>query len=215
MNAQKNMNCLRVTNEMMNMHACYLLLKPTDAEAFPDYYKKIKNPIDLSTIKQKLETFQYKTPEEWYEDMLTMFKNCIQYNARETVIGELATYGLYVFKKKAFELINPSIHEWTYQITKYRNKLDYLMTTAPSSVSRAIKSSTLPKPAIENHDDLAYNLSSLSSKTDICVMTQILAQYGVKVDGSKNETAFVELSSLPAAAIKVLSRYARERGFVD
>ncbi|KAI5530677.1 bromodomain family [Trichomonas vaginalis G3] len=197
------------------MHACYLFKEPTDPETFPDYLKKIKNPIDLSTIKQKLQQFEYTTIDGWYNDMILVFKNCILYNGRDTVIGELTAYAMTVFKKKCIFLICPNANEWSYRITKYRNKLDQLMQEAPKIVTKSLKNVSLPNVTIENHEDLAYNLSSLQSKTDVCVMSQILAQYDIKVDGSKQDTAFVELSNLPAAAIKVLTRYAQERGFVD
>jgi len=51
----------------------------TRAEA-PDYHQVIKQPMDLGTIKYKLNTIQYKNSEEFIEDLQLIFTNCYTYN---------------------------------------------------------------------------------------------------------------------------------------
>jgi len=51
----------------------------TRAEA-PDYHRVIKTPMDLGTMKYKLNTIQYKNSEEFIEDLQLMFTNCYTYN---------------------------------------------------------------------------------------------------------------------------------------
>lgn len=46
----------------------------------PDYFEKIKHPMDLSTIKQNLDTNKYKTPEQFKDDIMLMLNNCYTYN---------------------------------------------------------------------------------------------------------------------------------------
>ncbi|XP_060723812.1 bromodomain testis-specific protein isoform X6 [Tachysurus vachellii] len=55
---------------------------PVDAVQLnlPDYYKIIKNPMDLSTIKKRLENNYYWKALECVEDFNTMFTNCYVYN---------------------------------------------------------------------------------------------------------------------------------------
>lgn len=57
-------------------------LQPVDpiALGIPDYAEKIKHPMDISTIRKKLDSGAYKTPEEFHGDMLLMFNNCYAYN---------------------------------------------------------------------------------------------------------------------------------------
>ncbi|NXW54734.1 BRDT protein, partial [Eurystomus gularis] len=57
-------------------------LEPVDAAALklPDYYSIIKKPMDLSTIKKRLEHNYYKKAAECIEDFKTMFSNCYMYN---------------------------------------------------------------------------------------------------------------------------------------
>jgi len=52
----------------------WTLLKPKD------YYSIIKKPMDLSTIKKRLEHNYYTKAAECIEDFKTMFLNCYIYN---------------------------------------------------------------------------------------------------------------------------------------
>ncbi|XP_070279368.1 bromodomain testis-specific protein-like isoform X1 [Myotis yumanensis] len=56
--------------------------QPVDAVKLdlPDYYTIIKNPMDLSTIKKRLENKYYVEASECIEDFRTMFSNCYLYN---------------------------------------------------------------------------------------------------------------------------------------
>uniref|UniRef100_A0A663DRT6 Bromodomain testis-specific protein n=1 Tax=Aquila chrysaetos chrysaetos TaxID=223781 RepID=A0A663DRT6_AQUCH len=58
--------------------------QPVDAAALnlPDYYSIIKKPMDLSTIKKRLEHNYYTKAAECIEDFKTMFLNCYIYNKR-------------------------------------------------------------------------------------------------------------------------------------
>ncbi|TVK90589.1 Bromodomain testis-specific protein [Bagarius yarrelli] len=56
--------------------------KPVDAVQLnlPDYYTIIKNPMDMSTIKKRLENNYYWKAMECVQDFNTMFTNCYLYN---------------------------------------------------------------------------------------------------------------------------------------
>ncbi|KAM9324768.1 bromodomain testis-specific protein [Gastrophryne carolinensis] len=56
--------------------------QPVDAAKLnlPDYYQIIKNPMDLCTIKKRLEYNYYTKAMECMQDFNTMFTNCYIYN---------------------------------------------------------------------------------------------------------------------------------------
>ncbi|NXC85252.1 BRDT protein, partial [Cercotrichas coryphoeus] len=56
--------------------------QPVDAAGLnlPDYYTIIKKPMDLGTIKKRLEHNYYTKAAECIEDFKTMFWNCYMYN---------------------------------------------------------------------------------------------------------------------------------------
>lgn len=55
---------------------------PVDADKLnlPDYHKIIKQPMDLGTIKKRLENNYYWKVQEAIDDFQTMFDNCYVYN---------------------------------------------------------------------------------------------------------------------------------------
>lgn len=56
--------------------------QPVDAKTLnlPDYHRIIKQPMDLSTIKKRLENNYYYCAAEAIKDYQTMFSNCYVYN---------------------------------------------------------------------------------------------------------------------------------------
>lgn len=56
--------------------------QPVDAKKLnlPDYHKIIKQPMDLGTIKKRLENNYYWSSKECIKDFNTMFTNCYVYN---------------------------------------------------------------------------------------------------------------------------------------
>jgi len=83
----------------------YPFLAPVDAVALqiPDYYKIIKQPMDLGTIDQKLKEQQYTTADEFYADVKLVFKNCYKYNGMDSPVAKLAQQLERVFDKKWLE----------------------------------------------------------------------------------------------------------------
>ncbi|KAI4903257.1 hypothetical protein NFI96_024557 [Prochilodus magdalenae] len=71
-----------VVRALWRHHFSWPFRQPVDAVQLnlPDYYTIIKNPMDLSTIKKRLENNYYWKAMECIEDFNTMFTNCYVYN---------------------------------------------------------------------------------------------------------------------------------------
>jgi len=52
-----------------------------------DYYRIIKHPMDMGTIKKKLDSQQYSCAKECIDDFNLMFNNCYMYNQEKDVSG--------------------------------------------------------------------------------------------------------------------------------
>ncbi|XP_058557873.1 histone-lysine N-methyltransferase ASH1L isoform X6 [Neofelis nebulosa] len=52
-----------------------------------DYYEKISDPLDLSTVERRILTGHYKTVEAFDADMLKVFRNAEKYYGRKSPIG--------------------------------------------------------------------------------------------------------------------------------
>ncbi|KAJ2048033.1 hypothetical protein GGH13_009109, partial [Coemansia sp. S155-1] len=77
--------CLNITKEFMkkaNFNIAYPFLEPVDPVAMncPDYFTIIKDPMDLTTIKTRLERDEYMSPLQFESDMRLMLRNCYAYN---------------------------------------------------------------------------------------------------------------------------------------
>lgn len=59
-----------------------------DATIVPDYYKVIKKPMDLRTIKTKLEQNEYSEPRQVYADFQQIITNCSNFNPEGSVVRE-------------------------------------------------------------------------------------------------------------------------------
>lgn len=57
---------------------------PVDINEVPDYTEVVKHPMDLSTMKLKLQSGMYFTLGDMETDFNLMIKNCLDYNNRDT-----------------------------------------------------------------------------------------------------------------------------------
>ncbi|KAG8127274.1 hypothetical protein E2320_014200 [Naja naja] len=77
--------CNGILKELVSKkHAAYAwpFYKPVDASALGlhDYHEIIKHPMDLSSIKRKMENREYHDAQEFASDLRLMFSNCYKYN---------------------------------------------------------------------------------------------------------------------------------------
>ncbi|XP_076316448.1 bromodomain-containing protein 3-like isoform X2 [Tachypleus tridentatus] len=87
--------CSTILKEIFaKKHAGYAwpFYKPVDAQllGLHDYHKVIKQPMDLGTVKQKLDAREYKTPDEFAGDVRLIFTNCYKYNPADHDVVAMA-----------------------------------------------------------------------------------------------------------------------------
>ncbi|XP_072561285.1 bromodomain-containing protein 4 isoform X2 [Paramormyrops kingsleyae] len=87
--------CAGIIRDMLSKkHAAYAwpFYKPVDVESLGlhDYYDIIKHPMDLGTIKSKLDSRQYRDAQEFAADVRLMFSNCYKYNPPDHEVVSMA-----------------------------------------------------------------------------------------------------------------------------
>lgn len=70
--------------ELQNNAASWPFAQPVNKEEVPDYYEVVKEPMDLSTMEQKLEADKYSSMDEFVYDTKLIFYNCRSYNGEST-----------------------------------------------------------------------------------------------------------------------------------
>jgi len=95
-----------------------------------DYFQVIKQPMDLTSIRKRLENNVYRLLEDFQVDVLLVFDNAMAYNAHGSVVYKMAEgepissnfqYLLY-----SQYLLNPIIHTGTDLRKKFMKDLTYL-----------------------------------------------------------------------------------------
>ncbi|KAI4482722.1 hypothetical protein M0804_008575 [Polistes exclamans] len=177
--------------------------QPVDAKKLnlPDYHKIIKQPMDLGTIKKRLENTYYWCGRECIQDFNTMFTNCYVYNkpGEDVVVMAQALEKLFLSKvaqmpKEEVEL-DPPVPKGPKG--KKAGKVGGLvagMTTTgstgrgrPSSVAAAVTSSV--------PNSLAPSATSAGT-TGVIPMPPLGTQAPASVPGSTNTTTIPPPSSL-------------------
>ncbi|XP_039149359.1 nucleosome-remodeling factor subunit NURF301 isoform X2 [Drosophila simulans] len=71
--------------KQMQLHkSAWPFMEPVDPKEAPDYYKVIKEPMDLKRMEIKLESNTYTKLAEFIGDMTKIFDNCRYYNPKES-----------------------------------------------------------------------------------------------------------------------------------
>ena len=90
------------------MEACddaWPFLFPVNTKQFPTYKKIIKNPIDVATIKKRLESGVYKTRGDFCDDVKLIFTNCEIFNEDDSPVGKAGYAMKNLFDTRWLELI--------------------------------------------------------------------------------------------------------------
>ncbi|KAL3475025.1 hypothetical protein BJX99DRAFT_166650 [Aspergillus californicus] len=90
----------------MTEHSSAFLTRVNKRDA-PDYYAVIKHPMDLGTMTKKLKAIQYKSKQEFVDDLNLIWTNCLKYNTNQEHF--LRKHAIYM--KKETEKLVPLIPE--------------------------------------------------------------------------------------------------------
>uniref|UniRef100_A0A915NNP7 Bromo domain-containing protein n=1 Tax=Meloidogyne floridensis TaxID=298350 RepID=A0A915NNP7_9BILA len=152
--------CTKLLTELMISKKCkgfnWAFLEPVDVEGLKlfDYYDIIKDPIDLGTIRRKMDARQYVTPEEFKSDIMLMCDNCFTYNPEGQIVNKLGKQLLDYFNAR-WKHLPPEIKEEIHQ------QLPVLHKEEPKEQQPFIPSFKNVKPSISSS---IPSLSSQSSK---------------------------------------------------
>lgn len=100
-------NLRRILSLIQTHKQAWPFLSPVNPAEVPGYDKVIKEPMDLSTMEEKLERDQYTTPVEFVNDLKLIWDNCKRFNGVNTVYYKAAVK----LEKYMWALIN-EIPEW-------------------------------------------------------------------------------------------------------
>jgi hypothetical protein len=108
--AEIALRCYDVLNKLMKHKYGWIFNQPVDAIALKlwDYHRVVLKPMDLGTVKSKLDGHQYDSPEEFANDVRLTFSNAMLYNPQGHKIHEIADKLLHRFESN-WELIQMNL----------------------------------------------------------------------------------------------------------
>nr|XP_029481519.1 nucleosome-remodeling factor subunit BPTF-like isoform X7 [Oncorhynchus nerka] len=95
----------RILRSLQAHKMAWPFLEPVDPNDAPDYYGVIKEPMDLSTMEDKLQKRYYNKLTEFVADMTKVFDNCRYYNPNDSPFFQCAEVleSFFVQKLKGFK----------------------------------------------------------------------------------------------------------------
>ncbi|KAL7890863.1 hypothetical protein AOLI_G00003390 [Acnodon oligacanthus] len=95
----------RILRSLQAHKMAWPFLEPVDPEDAPDYYGVIKEPMDLSTMEERLLKHYYSKLTDYVADMTRIFDNCRYYNPSDSPFYQCAEVleTFFVQKLKAFK----------------------------------------------------------------------------------------------------------------
>ncbi|XP_051987787.1 nucleosome-remodeling factor subunit BPTF-like isoform X10 [Xyrauchen texanus] len=95
----------RILRSLQAHKMAWPFLEPVDSNDAPDYYGIIKEPMDLSTMEERIQKRFYSKLTEFVADMTKIFDNCRYYNPSDSTFYQCAEFleSFFVQKLKAFK----------------------------------------------------------------------------------------------------------------
>lgn len=98
----------KLLDQLVQKDTTEIFLEPVDVNEVPDYMDIVKKPMDLSTMRLKLNSGIYASLEDVENDFDLMIKNCLLYNNKDTVFYrsgiKMRDHGSSIFKHLRKEL---------------------------------------------------------------------------------------------------------------
>ena len=125
--------CNRIINDLLKWQLTTYFRKPVDPDkdGAPSYLEKVKNPIDLSTIKNKLQANEYKTANDFMQDIRLIYKNAETYNGENSMITFIAKDIVKWVEQQFSEKCNSYEEEMRFRLHKAIEELNEHMKHEP------------------------------------------------------------------------------------
>eukprot|EP00854_Cymbomonas_tetramitiformis_P028547 gene28547-35406_t len=81
-----------VLRKLVKHRDAWPFLKPVDVASLglDDYHTIVKEPMDLGTVKTRLQNQEYDHPDKAQTDIALVFNNCLAYNPQEHDVSRMA-----------------------------------------------------------------------------------------------------------------------------
>ncbi|WOK94998.1 transcription factor GTE7-like [Canna indica] len=138
--------CGQILSKLMKNKKSIWFNSPVDAVAMSlhDYFQIIKNPMDLGTVKTKLNKGLYPSPEDFAADIRLTFNNALIYNPEGHEVHMLADQYLRQFES----LFLPAYQRYEMQLSSIGQEERLMLSTGSRVPLGEMASKPKPLPAL-------------------------------------------------------------------
>lgn len=215
-------SCKSFMLDFMERPLNYTFKNPADPERdnLPNYYTIVQNPMDLTTVKNKLFNGQYQTTAQWYRDVCLIYENAIAYHtySQNQLWIEISKHLLKEFQSQAKRFNVSDEAEWNEVYKIYFEKLGKAIekSKVPQGIDDLVQSCIKraeSMPPIQDAElaDLGPKLKALveDESKKLCVLA-ILKKTQKDLSVPKDsDTLTIELDKLNITALNVINLYVR------
>ncbi|KAG7022962.1 Transcription factor GTE4, partial [Cucurbita argyrosperma subsp. argyrosperma] len=153
-------SCSSLLDKLIKHKYGWVFDAPVDVQSLGlhDYYTIIKHPMDLGTVKSKLNKNWYKSPKEFAEDVRLTFHNAMTYNPKGQDVHVMAEQLLTIFEDR-----------WVIIESDYNREMRFGLDYGAALSTPTSRKSRLPPPPpldmrriLERSESTTYRLDSKS-----------------------------------------------------
>ncbi|XP_064486868.1 ATPase family AAA domain-containing protein 2-like [Ornithodoros turicata] len=91
-----------------------MFCKPVDAAEVPDYREVIREPMDLETMRSKIDLHQYQTVAEFQKDIDLICSNALEYNPDRDPVDKNIRHRACALRDAAYALVDTEL-DWEFE----------------------------------------------------------------------------------------------------
>lgn len=192
-NSQKQ-KCFEIMDSITKYNISKMFLQPVDPirDECSDYFTIIKKPMDLGTVRKKLETDQYHTVEQWKEDVNLIWTNTVTYNGQKALISTLAKTLQGIFKSLTTYFSSDVESDWDGQYEFLKGQTLSLIKNGSKVLQTKQKKSQnnnpVQKPAIPRSASVQPKPLSSSTTQNVSNITNTTESGKMPTNSSTNYT---------------------------
>jgi len=125
--------CFVIVEFLLNhcLSMCFRHPVDPDTDGAHDYSRIIKTPMDLTTVKEKMNSNTYDGIKQWEDDVKLIWENALLYNNKGTHYYYVAEKLQKIFFKKLEQLYSPPEIYWVSKIGKQLKRVISAMEENP------------------------------------------------------------------------------------
>lgn len=125
--------CMEVIDQLLEYNIAAMFANPVDPvrDRCPNYLNLIKEPMDLGTVKKRLQSGHYKSVNDWKHDMELIWNNSYTFNKSTSILGAI-TRDLHEKYNQLVEYIGDNSEIcWRIKLNCLTRDLNEIMKEAP------------------------------------------------------------------------------------